>query len=252
MIDVPGLLSKGCESEAIVGIGVSGQQLRATTTRLLERGCHIRLEGYDSPGALISALRDGRIDGAVRGTLPSATVLSQLREEFAVQTVMRAALLADRMGKPFMLLPVGIDDGRSLTDRIDLVRTTLSYFGRLGWQPSVGVLSKGRSEDFQRGEDIRLSLAEGERATRELNGLGIDASHYTILIEKAVSERDLVLAPDGVTGNLVFRTLHLVGGCEAYGAPIVNLGRVFVDTSRAKADFSDSVMLAAGLFESIG
>jgi len=56
-----------------------------------------------------------------------------------------------------------------------------------------------------------------------------------------------VVAPDGVSGNLIFRTLHFLGGCRAYGAPVVNLDRIFVDTSRAKSDYSDSILFAAVL-----
>jgi predicted methyltransferase MtxX (methanogen marker protein 4) len=113
----------------------------------------------------------------------------------------------------------------------------------------VGVLSKGRLEDRDRGSDIRRSIDEGEALTGQLKDAGLQARHHTILIEDAVRESDLVLAPDGVSGNLIFRTLHFVGGREAYGAPVVNIPRVFVDTSRAKSDFSSAVLLAAGLVQ---
>jgi predicted methyltransferase MtxX (methanogen marker protein 4) len=73
--------------------------------------------------------------------------------------------------------------------------------------------------------------------------------HFEILVEDAVKESELVIAPDGVAGNLMFRTLHFVGDRKAYGAPVVNIPKVFVDTSRGKADFSDAVRLAAGLFQ---
>jgi putative methanogen marker protein 4 len=252
MMDVSGLLSKGCASECIVGIGVPDPVLRTTAARLLEKGCRVRLESYDSAGELVIALKNGRIDCAVRGTLPSTEVLAGLKDQFGLKTIARVALLADRMRKPFLLAPVGIDDGRTMEERLGLARQTQSYFSELGWRLTVGVLSKGRAEDAHRGEDIKSSLEEGELIARELADAGVDASHYTILIERAVAEKDMVLAPDGVAGNLIFRTLHLVGGCEAYGAPVVNLTRVFVDTSRAKADMSDAVMLAAGLAESMG
>jgi putative methanogen marker protein 4 len=251
-MDVPGLMSRGCSSEATVGIGVSQGMFEATAARLYERSCSTRLERLDSPQELVQALRDGRIDAAVRGTLPSSEVLSELRTAFAIRNVMRVALLADRTGKTFMLAPVGIDEGRDMSERTKLVLAACEYFGQLDWKLTVGVLSKGRAEDASRGPDIRTSLDEGEELTAELVAAGIDARHYAILVERAVVERDMVISPDGVSGNLMFRTLHLVGGCEAYGAPVVNMGRVFVDTTRAKADFSDSVMLAAGLAQSIG
>lgn len=250
-MDIPGLLSRGCSSEAIVGIGVLGNVFKATAARLSERSCGTRLERFDTPRDLVHALRDGRVDAAVRGTLPSSEVLSELRQAFGLASVMRVALLADRTGRPFMLAPVGIDEGRDMFERMKLALAARDYFGRLDWTLSVGVLSKGRMEDAERGPDIRTSLDEGEELASELVAAGIDARHYAILVERAVAERDLVISPDGVSGNLMFRTLHLVGGCEAFGAPVVNMGRVFVDTTRAKADFSDAVVLAAGLAQSI-
>jgi len=57
----------------------------------------------------------------------------------------------------------------------------------------------------------------------------------------------VLIAPDGVSGNLIFRTLHFLGGWDALGAPVLNIGRVYVDTSRAKASYADSIELAASL-----
>lgn len=250
-MDVPGLMSSGCQSEAVVGIGVSPGVFQATVARLVERACTVRLERFDSPRELVEALRDGRIDAAVRGSVPSSEAVSGLKENFGLNGLMRVALLADRTGRPFLLAPVGIDEGRDLPERRAIALAAAEYFGKVGWRPSVGVLSKGRAEDADRGEEIRLSLREGEELAAELSASGLDAQHYSILVERAVAERDMVIAPDGVAGNLMFRTLHLVGGCEAFGAPVVNMGRVFVDTTRAKADFSDAVMLAAGLAQHI-
>ena len=31
----------------------------------------------------------------------------------------------------------------------------------------------------------------------------------------------MLIAPDGISGNLVFRTLHFLGGGKALGAPIL-------------------------------
>ncbi len=245
-------MSRGRASEATVGIGLPEHLLSATAARLHGLGCPVRLEGYGAPKELVLALKEGRVDAAVRGTMPSSEAMSELKSAFGIDEVMRVAILADRMRKPFLLAPVGIDEGRGPRERLALAVATSDYFGRLGWSLTVGVLSKGREEDAGRGDDIRRSLDEGDALASELARSGLDARHYAILVERAVSERDLVIAPDGVSGNLMFRALHLVGGCEAYGAPVVNLRRVFVDTTRAKSDFSDAVMLAAGLAQSIG
>jgi predicted methyltransferase MtxX (methanogen marker protein 4) len=170
-----------------------------------------------------------------------------LRSSFGLDRIMRTAILEDGRGKCFLLTPVGIDEGLTIDARLELAEKSLAYFSRVGWKLRIGVLFKGRTEDIGRGEEIRRSLEEGELLTKMLRDRGHVASHNQILIEDAIRDSDLIVAPDGVTGNLIFRSVHFVGGGNAYGAPVVNLEKVFVDTSRAKADFSDAVLVAAGL-----
>lgn len=249
MMDVASLLKAGCRSPVRIGIGLAGDVLDETNRRLESRGCRFDLISFNDPAALVSALAEGKVEAAVRGTLSSVKVLSEIKKRFAVDEVMRTAILADDQGKEFLLTPVGIDEGRDLDGRLRLVRTTMEYFSALGWTMSVGVLSRGRLEDKHRGEDIRSSIEEGEQMVETLRSEGRDAKHFAILIEEAVGASDLVVAPDGVTGNLIFRAMHFVGGGKAYGAPVVNIEKVFVDTSRSKEDFSDSAQLAAGLAE---
>ena len=212
-----------------------------------ERCCRTLVKGYADPEQMIRDLIDHKIDAAVRGAMGSLEVLEELKRQFDLKEVCRTAVLENGCGKQFLLTPVGIDEGRTAAQRIELVKTTIEYFVLVGWKLSVGILSKGRSEDASRGREIRRSLEEGESTAKRLNAMGIPAKHYSILLEDAVREADLVVAPDGVTGNLIFRSMHFVGGGKAYGAPVVNIPEVFVDTSRAKTDFSDAILLAAGL-----
>ena len=250
MIDLVGLLARGCGSDAVVGIGLDDASLAATESRLREMDCSVELIRFNDPSLMAQALSTEDIDAAVRGVLSSRDSLHGLRKTFGTDRIMRTAVLGSASGKAFMLTPVGIDEGRSMEDRLQLVLSTMEYLGPAGWEPTVGVLSKGRTEDAERGEEICASLEEGTQLTSILREEGLDAAHHTILIEEAVRDRDLLVAPDGVSGNLMFRSLHFIGSGKAYGAPVVNLPAVFVDTSRAKADFVEPVLLAAGLSES--
>ena len=249
MIDLGGLLARGCGSEARIGIGLDDGGLRGMESQLRGMGCRVELVRFDDPAEMARSLSAEEIDAAVRGVLSSRDALHGLRTAFGTDRIMRTAVLGSASGKAFMLTPVGIDEGRSMEDRLQLVMTTIGYLSPAGWAPTVGVLAKGRTEDAGRGEDIRTSLEEGAQLTAILREEGLDAAHHTILIEEAVKDRDLLVAPDGVSGNLMFRSLHFLGSGKAYGAPVVNLPAVFVDTSRAKADFAEPVLLAAGLSE---
>jgi len=247
VIDVQGLMAEGCKSSSVVGIGLPEDMFEITDKQLKARNCKIQLKRADDPHELIFSLKSGRIDAALRGTLRATEVLKELKGAFSLTSTMRVAVMSAQNGKMFLLAPVGIDEGRDMESRLSIVRSSISYFSRAGWVPTVAVLSKGRPEDAHRGEDIRYSIKEGEKIAAILKGEGIEAKHVAILIEEAVKDADMVLAPDGVSGNLVFRALHFVGGTKAFGAPVVNIDKVFVDTSRSKSDFSEPVMLAAGL-----
>jgi putative methanogen marker protein 4 len=230
-----------------VGIGMAASSKTAKCQ--VVQGCRASIRRFRDARTLVSALRDGEVDAAVRGTLSSSDVLVQLKTTFGLKEIMRTAIMECVPGKEFLLAPVGIDEGKNASARLRLAEASVEYFALLGWKPGVGVLSKGRREDISRGADIRKSVAEGERVARELRHRHISATHYGILIEEAIRDCDLLLAPDGVSGNLIFRALNFLGGCKAFGAPVVNIDRVFLDTSRAKVDFTESLLLAVGLAE---
>ncbi|UCC94067.1 MAG: phosphotransacetylase [Thermoplasmata archaeon] len=200
------------------------------------------------PEALVEGLTEGRADAAVRGTLPSHGVLPLLREVVDDGPVGRVALMDIGGGRTFLLAPVGIDEGRDMAERWELLRGAIDLADRLGWEPSVAVMSMGRHEDRDRGEAIALSHRECEALRSAAEAEGARAVCAGIQLERAVGEANVVLAPDGVTGNLVFRALHLVSGHESWGAVALGLlPLVFVDTSREKADYLGALHLARAL-----
>ena len=93
-------------------------------------------------------------------------------------------------------------------------------------------------------------LLEGEKLTSMALDTGMQAKHFGILLEKAVESSNFVIAPDGITGNLIFRALHFFGGAKGIGAPVVNMDKLFVDTSREKEDYTASIALASALCSS--
>nr|QNO47954.1 hypothetical protein DBNCDMDK_00042 [Methanosarcinales archaeon ANME-2c ERB4] len=195
---------------------------------------------------LVDRLVGGRIDAAVRGTLGATGTLGYLKSALGVSRLARLALLTTADNVPFFLVPVGIDEGNSVADRVDLVSKSVNAIRRFGITEKVAVLSGGRFEDAGRSEIVDQSLADGEVVAERLCERGIDAKHYGILIEDAIRDANVIVAPDGITGNLIFRTLTFLGGGGGFGAPVL-ADPVFVDTSRMKVKFSDAIMLASAL-----
>ena len=166
-----------------------------------------------------------------------------LAEQFGIR-VRRLALL-ELSGWAFLLGPVGIDEGETAADRLELLLGGARFLQDMGVAPQAAVLSGGRMEDRGRCERVDRSLAEGEEIAARAQEAGVQARHKGILIESCRGD-DIVIAPEGVSGNLIFRTLLLLCGAESYGAPVL-MDRVFVDSSRARGGFDGPVMLAGAM-----
>ncbi len=113
----------------------------------------------------------------------------------------------------------------------------------------MAVLSGGRLGDLGRHPVVDRTMADAELVARLTGG----AEHAEILIEGGAAGRyGMVVAPDGISGNLIFRTLTFLGagGAGGHGAPVVNIDRIFVDTSRASADYTNAIILAKSLAQS--
>ena len=155
----------------------------------------------------------------------------------------RIALLETVHGKKFLLTPVGVDEGWTVPEKLELIKKGRVIAKKFGL-PKNGILSGGRLGDIGRHPQVDASMAEAELVAR----LG-DAAHCEILIEDAVETCGLIIAPDGISGNLVFRTLTFLGGGLGHGAPVVNISRIFVDSSRASPNYANALLLAASLLE---
>ncbi|MGD0080430.1 MAG: methanogenesis marker protein Mmp4/MtxX [Methanoregula sp.] len=247
-----------------IGIGIDGDAEKVVES-VLSIGGKFRIICYCRPGtiatrisenavdiaehahpeqAMVDDLSAGRIDAAVRGTLPANATLKALKKAEGVDHLERIALLETVNGKKFLLTPVGVDEGWTVAEKLELIDKGRAIARRFGLPEKVGILSGGRLGDIGRHEQVDKSMAEAELVAR-LSG----ATHCEILIEDAVETCGLIIAPDGISGNLVFRTLTFLGGGHGHGAPVVNISRIFVDTSRASPNYANALLLAASLLE---
>jgi len=249
------------ERRARIGIGVNGggSEIIAGIEEAIEYaeivivgdpgpGCEIGSElelvrTEDPASALVDLLEKGEIDGAVRGNLSATRVMKNIAKTFDVR-VRRLSLLALPEWS-FFLAPVGIDEGDSISDRLNLAVLGAEYLKAMDVEPKVSILSGGRMEDLGRSDRVDRTLAEAELVARLARDAGVRAEHRGILIETCRGE-DLIVAPDGISGNLIFRTLMLLSGAKGFGAPVI-MDPVFVDSSRARKSFSGPIMLASAL-----
>lgn len=240
-------LLSGDLPEVRVGIGRGTDAGHVERSVLAMDGHDVRI--YDNPNELVSDLADGKIDAAVRGDMSSSMLLPILKRGLSLSGLERVAFLEPQGGKLIILSPVGIDEGWTDDQRYDLAVRSAKLARRVGMGDRIAIMSGGRCEDMGRCKAVDRSIESARSIAKRLVAEGYDAYHSQILIEDAVREADIIIAPEGITGNIIFRTMHLVGGAKALGAPVVNTDKVFIDTSRAKTDYRDSIALAMRLSE---
>ncbi|MFH1148893.1 MAG: methyltransferase [Actinomycetota bacterium] len=224
---------------ARVGIGlVAGDPREREVVRHAE---FCSLSVYPDAVALLEALRAGEVNSAVRGSLPSSSFLEAVRMR-APGRLRRIALLVLPGGTPFLLGPVGIDEGGNLSEARRLLSDLRVFCDLLGWEPRIAALSAGRPEDAARGGRIRSSIQRAEVLAAE-----DDVRAYHITIEEAFPWANCLLAPDGVTGNLIYRTLVHLGGGRSLGALYFPRRLRLADTSRSGTaeEYLGAIALAA-------
>lgn len=232
---------------SIAGSGVSSQIVVYTTIGkgrdYSYPGLTVR-ESSDPGVTLVQDLAGGRIDAAIRGTLPANNTLLALKCVFGVKHLQRAALLETVDGNRFFLAPVGVDEGWTIEERVTLARSARVLAEKFGLRTKIGVLSGGRMGDVGRHPFVDRSLADAELVARLSGGV-----HYQILIEDAVRDCGVIIAPDGVSGNFIFRTLTFLGSGHGHGAPVMNIDKIFIDTSRATPNYVHAIRLAECLLK---
>jgi predicted methyltransferase MtxX (methanogen marker protein 4) len=206
------------------------------------------LRRFRDARTLIEAVRSGKVNAGVRGSLEAGSFIHALGRGGA--SVQRGVLLEPQPGMGVVLGPVGVAEGRTAGSRARFAQEAAALLLRTGMlteDPLIAVMATGRPEDAARGAPVARSLAQAEDIVRRLEHQGLDAFLAGVLLEEVIAHADIVVAPDGPSGNLLFRALHLVGGLPSFGALCTGTPLTIVDTSRARASFEAPVRLAAFL-----
>jgi len=147
---------------------------------------------------LLDYLKNPKIDGVIRGSLESSIIMD-LKKEYP--DLFRASLL-EKDGHRFLLSPVGIDEGDSISSKIKIVEECAKAITLLGEEPKIALISGGRKNDIGRSKKIDKSIKECETIEKQLKD-NYNIKHYYILIEEAIKDHsNIIIAPDGITGNI--------------------------------------------------
>ncbi len=208
----------------------------------------------DNPESeIIEFLKAQKIKGVIRGGLSSGGFLKSIKNILNIQEINRLALLETFNGSQFFFGPVGIDECNTKKVKISYLERALKLLRLMDITPKISVLSGGRKGDIGRDPSVDKTIKDAEQIVNYFKDTypALNIFHDEILIEKAISNKaNLILAPNGISGNLIYRTLIHLGGGKAYGAIYLGLKDVIIDTSRVgeSSEIEGALILATSLY----
>ena len=199
------------------------------------------IECKDPEKSILEFLEKSEIDSIVRGSLNSNIFLKNLIINLNIKTPNRLALLETINGHQFFYGPVGIDECNNFNKKIAFLEAAFKELDKIHIVPKTSILSGGRLGDIGRDAKVNQTIQDAEKIVKLMKEKykDLNISHDEILIEKAVENKaNLIIAPNGISGNLIYRTLVHLGGGKAYGAIYMGLKKPIIDTSRV-GNFSE-------------
>ncbi len=212
-----------------IGIGKNSNMIKAISLFRKTHNIHIKL--IDNDSELVNAILDDEIDAVVRGSLAASGVIKEVKKHFP--EISRATFVHGEEHE-FLLTPVGIDEGSTVEQRLKIAINCGEFLKKLSKEPKIAVLADGRKGDYGRNEQISNSIDESETLTQLIKAnTEFEVKNYYILIEQALKENcNVIIAPDGIIGNIIFRTLILVNSWPSCGAVTFGINGIYIDTSR--------------------
>ncbi len=136
-------------------------------------------------------MKKGEIDAAVRGTLDSKEAMSAVKRSFGLDHVLRVALMQPRGGSIFFLAPVGVDEGWTVEQKVEIMQLGSKMIRRMGIVPAIGVMSGGRISDKGRSPMVDRSIDDAEEVARIGRAQGLDVVHCEIIDRRGGQEQEL-------------------------------------------------------------
>lgn len=184
---------------------------------------------------MITYLINNKINAIVRGSFKSSKFLKLLKDSLKIKNIYRLALLETANGVQFFYGPVGIDECYNFKDKQIFIEKSLELFKKLKIKPRISILSGGRIGDAGRDKVVDGTINDAENLVKYFRNQdpNLEIYHNQILIENSIKNgANLILAPNGISGNLIYRTLVHLGNGKSYGAFYLDTKYSIIDTSR--------------------
>ncbi len=213
-----------------IGVGENKDILEACDIFKKEKQ-EVNLKLIENEKLLAKSILDKNINATIRGSLTASNVLKQLKERYP--KISRATYI-NGQGHEFLISSVGIDEGNTTEEKLKIAIHCIDFLKKLNKTPKIATLSYARPGDYGRSEEINKSLDDTEMLTKLIEKhTNQKIEDKCVLIDQAIKNKcNILIAPNGIVGNTIFRTLVLLNSWPSFGAITLGIDEIYIDTSR--------------------
>ena len=213
-----------------IGVGENKYILEACDIFKKEKQ-EVNLKLIENEKLLAKSILDKNINATIRGSLTASNVLKQLKERYP--KISRATYI-NGQGHEFLISSVGIDEGNTTEEKLKIAIHCIDFLKKLNKTPKIATLSYARPGDYGRSEEINKSLDDTEKLTKLIEKhTNQKIEDKCVLIDQAIKNKcNILIAPNGIVGNTIFRTLVLLNSWPSFGAITLGIDEIYIDTSR--------------------
>lgn len=195
-------------------------------------------------------LVNGEFDGIVRGTIDDFKTYENYQEIIGrgrTAKMINLALLEDAYSRQFFISEASNPSGWTKEEKIKSCEAIIDFMKKeLGVKPKIGMITGVRHDTYKRRKNTRSGVIgilnktyeDAEEIIKYFRKKRIEAKNYAIELDAAVEDNcNIIVPPNGMVGNQIFRALCLIGGGKILICPRINLPHCYEDNSRCEKDF---------------
>jgi predicted methyltransferase MtxX (methanogen marker protein 4) len=199
-------------------------------------------------------LAKGEVEGIIRGTIDDFKTVEAYEAivgKDKTKNMAEFGLLEDACGRQFFISEASNPKGWTREEKMDSLGRTVGFMiNELGLKPKIGFLTGVRHDTYTRRKGsqewpikyLNETYEDAEYGVKYYTGKGIEAKNYAIEVNAAVEDGcNIVVPPNGMAGNQIFRALCLIGGGRILSAVRGNLPHIYEDNSRNERNFETHV-----------
>jgi len=201
--------------------------------------------------------KDKKVDAIFRGNFDAVDIYDAIVEVFDFHepvagisplVIKKVNSIEDNLNAVVSVMPGSPSNYKGVASKIHDVDANIEFFESLGVKPRIGFLSTGKPTDVLEGiPEIDKPILEAEFLVNWYTKKGYQAKHFNHQVEYAMLESEIVVYPDGISGNQGARAILFFGSDNIFLGDIgANLPFVYCQTAEAFRDWTHNLNFLNG------